>query len=301
MDIRKLKYLETIYRVKSFTKAAEELYISQPSLSNAIHSLEAELGVTLINRTRPPLRFTMAGERFMWHVYRILEDVQEAEAEIAEMAQQRRYSIMLIWPSITANDFILPKIYTQFQSLFPNYQVIVQDDTIQGTMTRLLSEDVDLALVHLPDNQDLTSFAFIPICESSVWVLLPEGHPLAEESEIAFPLLKNETIFTFQPGSLIRRKIQDQMTRANIHPQIVSVNQMDVAKKLVLQGDGISFVTMDNTLMRPLEQDLTLRPLAEPITFQKGFLVKKRKKTAAGISNLIGFVKETVEALRSMN
>ena len=208
---------------------------------------------------------------------------------------------MLIWPSITANDFILPKIYTQFQSLFPNYQVIVQDDTIQGTMTRLLSEDVDLALVHLPDNQDLTSFAFIPICESSVWVLLPEGHPLAEESEIAFPLLKNETIFTFQPGSLIRRKIQDQMTRANIHPQIVSVNQMDVAKKLVLQGDGISFVTMDNTLMRPLEQDLTLRPLAEPITFQKGFLVKKRKKTAAGISNLIGFVKETVEALRSMN
>ena len=73
MDLKKLRYLEAIYRLKSYTKAAEELFISQPSLSNAIHALEKELGVSLIDRSRQPLRFTFEGERFMWHVYKILE------------------------------------------------------------------------------------------------------------------------------------------------------------------------------------------------------------------------------------
>lgn len=66
-----MRYLEAIYRLKSYTKAAEELFISQPSLSNAIHSLEKELGVSLIDRSRQPLRFTFEGERFMWHVYSV--------------------------------------------------------------------------------------------------------------------------------------------------------------------------------------------------------------------------------------
>ena len=140
MDLKKLRYLEAIYRLKNYTKAAEELYISQPSLSNAIHSLEKELGVTLINRSRQPLRFTFEGERFMWHVYRILECVHDAQVDIEEMSERRKHTLILIWPSITANDFILPKIYTEFHSLYPSYHVVVQDSPIQSTLTRLLSE-----------------------------------------------------------------------------------------------------------------------------------------------------------------
>ena len=146
MDLKKLRYLEAIYRLKSYTKAAEELFISQPSLSNAIHALEKELGVSLIDRSRQPLRFTFEGERFMWHVYKILECVREAEEDIAEMSERKKHSLMLIWPSITANDYILPKIYTDFHRQYPIYNVVVQDATIQSTMTRLLSEEVDLAI-----------------------------------------------------------------------------------------------------------------------------------------------------------
>ena len=298
MDLKKLRYLEAIYRLKNYTKAAEELYISQPSLSNAIHALEKELGVVLINRARQPLRFTAEGERFMWHVYRILECVHEAEEDIAEMSARRSHSLFLIWPSITANDYILPKIYTDFHKQHPGYNVVVQDATIQSTMTRLLSEEVDLALVNLPDNQDLNAFSYIPVMESSVWVMLPRNHPLQDQPSISFQMLHDQTLLTFQRGSLIRKKIEESCEKANITPKIISVNQMDVAKKLVQQNYGITFITMDNTKTAPYEQDLILRPLDQPIVFQKGFLLKRGRQPSPGANKLIKFVQETVEALQ---
>ena len=293
-----MRYLEAIYRLKSYTKAAEELFISQPSLSNAIHSLEKELGVSLIDRSRQPLRFTFEGERFMWHVYKILKCVREAEEDIAEMSERKKHSLMLIWPSITANDYILPKIYTDFHRQYPIYNVVVQDATIQSTMTRLLSEEVDLALVNLPDNLDLTAFSYIPVMESSVWVMLHRAHPLAQQSAISFEMLEDQTILTFQRGSLIRRKIEDSCEKAKIRPAILSVNQMGVAVKLVQQGYGISFTTMDNTKVDIPEMDLVLRPLEQPIIFQKGFLLKRGRQTSPGVNKLIKFVKETVAELQ---
>ena len=299
MDLRKLRYLEAIYRHKNYTKAAEELFISQPSLSNAIHSLEKELGIILIDRSRQPLRFTAEGERFMWHVYRIIECVREAEEDIVEMSEQRKRSLMLIWPSITANDYILPKIYTDFNKQYPLYNVIVQDATIQSTMIKLLSGEADLAMVNLPDNQDLSEFSFIPVMISSVWVILHRGHPLEEKTAISFEMLKDQTFLTFQRGSLIRKKVEESCEKAKIKPRIISVNQMDVARSLVLQGYGISFTTMDNTREKTLEQDLILRPLEQPIIFQKGFLLKRGQQTSPGVNKLIKFVMETVEELQS--
>ena len=298
MDLKKLKYLEAIYRLKNYTKAADELFISQPSLSNAIHSLEKELGIVLIDRTRQPLRFTDEGERFMWHVYRIMECVHEAEAEISEMSERRKRSLMLIWPFITANDYILPKVYTDFHKLYPHYSVVVQEATIQTTFTKLLSEEVDLAMVNFPDNQDLAGLSFIPVMNSSVWVMLPQGHPLEKQEEISFEMLRNETLLTFQRGSLIRTKIEECCEKAQIHPEIISVNQMSVAKNLVLQGNGITFTTMDDTRTAVPENDLVLRPLTQPITFQKGFLLKRGKQPSPGVSKLIKFVADTVEELR---
>ena len=298
MDLRKLRYLETIYRLKSFTKAAEALYISQPSLSNAILSLEKELGVTLINRSRPPLRFTQDGERFMWHVYRILGDVRDAEDEMKEMARKRKQTLMLTWPSITVNDHLLSSIYTRFCRLFPEYSVIIQDDTIKGTITRLMSEELDLAMVHLPESQDMTHFTYIPVTDSKVCVILPENHELAWEDEISYEMLKDQTILTFQPGSLIRSEIEMNFSRMGITPSIISVNQMDFAKKLVLQKQGISFGTMDLGLPEMKEPGLVMLPLQDPLILHKGFLLKRGRPNNRAVTNLIEFVIGTTEKLR---
>ena len=299
MDLKRMRYLETIYRLKSFTKAAEALYISQPSLSNAIQELEKELGVTLIIRSRPPLHFTQAGERFMWHVYRILGDVQEAEEDMKELSADRTQSILMTWPQITANDGLLTKIYMEFCAEYPQYDLVMTDDSYRGSMTRLLSEDIDLAMLHLPDGVDLSKFIFTPIARGRVFAVLPEDHFLAEEDYISLKMLENETLLTFRPDSLIRIELDKAAEKADASLSITSVNQIEAAKKLVLDGHGITFMTMDDLFPESAEPGLVFRPLTDSIILQKGLLQKPGRPESQAVARLTDFILQTVASLRA--
>lgn len=298
MELKKLEYLESIYRLRSFTKAAEELYISQPSLSNAIQKLEGELKVKLINRDEKPLVFTQEGERFMWHVYRILNTVREATFDMKEMADARKRLLTVAWPSCTVNDSILTKIYTDFHELYPQYQIALIDDTIQNTLVRLSSEDIDLAFVHIPDDFNLEAFEFIPVLCCEVCVMLPRNHRLAGNERISCQMLEAERIFTFQPGSLIRQKLEDSFRKASVCPEIVNVNQIEVAKRMARQGHGITFSTKDDMVTIMEEDDLILVPLKEPISFVKGFLMKRGRSHSPAVWSMINFVQNTVQEHR---
>jgi DNA-binding transcriptional LysR family regulator len=83
MDTRKLEYLEAVYRLRNFTKAANEQFVSQSSLSEAILRLEEEMGAKLINRDVKPIEFTPSGEVFMKYVYPLLNIVRTAREEVA--------------------------------------------------------------------------------------------------------------------------------------------------------------------------------------------------------------------------
>lgn len=298
MELKKLEYLETIYRLRSFTKAAEELYISQPSLSNAIQKLEGELGVILINRSEKPLVFTQEGERFMWHAYRILNMVKDAVNDMKEMAEARERLLTVVWPSCTANDSILPRIYTEFHELYPQYQIALIDDTIQNTMIRLLSEDVELAFVHIPDGLNLDAFEFIPILCCEVCAMLSKAHPLSRYEKIPWNRLGSERIYTFQPGSLIRQKLEEGFRKASAFPEIVNVNQMEVAKRLVKQGGGITFSTIDDIEKTMEEDGLLLVPMEEPISFVKGFLMKRGCRHSPAVRGMVSYVQNTIQELR---
>ena len=120
MDLKKLEYLETIYRLRSFSKAAEAHFISQPSISNAIQKLETELGVLLIDRNAKPLVFTPEGVRFMSHVYTILNAVEEAQKDMREISSLNRQQLKMAIHSILV-DWIFTQIFSDFQERYPGY------------------------------------------------------------------------------------------------------------------------------------------------------------------------------------
>ena len=162
-----------------------------------------------------------------------------------EFSRNRTQSVLMTWPQITANDGLLAKIYMDFCGEYPEYNVVMTDDAFKGSMTRLLSDEIDLAMLHVPENADLSKFTFSPVAKASVYVTLPEDHPLAGEDYISFKMLENETVLTFRPDSLIRTELDKAADRAGASLSVTSVNQIDVAKKLVLDGHGITFMTMD--------------------------------------------------------
>lgn len=298
MELKKLEYFDSLYRLRSFTKAAEEHFISQPSLSNAIKSLEEELHCSLINRNSKPLSFTLEGERFIFHVQRILKDVRIAELEMSEARLTREIAIRLSWPSCFVHDYLLPRLYTDFHDLYPNYQIICIESTINETIRLLLSDQLDVAYVHIPDSYDTNQLEFIPIICCEMCVLVSKDNPLSTAKKLSISQLSSEQIFSFQQGSLYRKKLEETFVLHNINPSITSVNQMQIILKLVSENYGISFATVDDNENLTTLGNIVLIPLEEPISFVKGFLLKKENTFLPQIQNLIAYVQSIVQQIR---
>lgn len=298
MELKKLEYYDSIYRLRSFTKSANEHFISQPSLSNAIKSLEEELGVSLINRNTKPLSFTVEGERFYLHVHRILNDVRTAQLDMKSIHESKEEVIRLVWPSCFVHDYLLPKLYTEFHDLYPNYQLVCTESTIEDTMKDLLSGRLDIAYVHIPDNYDTNQYDFIPIICCEMCALVSKDNPLSSMESLTFSQLADQNIYSFQKGSLYRKKLNEAFERHRLDPKITCLNQMTVIKKLVSQNYGISFATIDDCETLTAIDDVLIIPLAEPISFVKGFLVKKGNKSLPTIRNLISYVQTVIQHMR---
>lgn len=298
MELKKLEYFDSLYRLRSFTKAAQEHFISQPSLSNAIKSLEEELHCSLINRYSKPLSFTLEGERFNFHVQRILNDIHAAKLEMTGVEKGQEISIKLSWPSCFVHDYLLPKLYTDFQDLYPNYQILCIESTIEGTINLLLNDQLDIAYVHIPDSYDTNQLEFVPIVCCEMCVLVSKDNPLATMKKLSIPQLSRERIFSFQHGSLYRKKLDEALRLNNITPHITVTNQMQIILKLVSENNGISFATFDDNEKIKTLGNIVIIPLEEPISFVKGFLFKRGNSSLPHIQNLITFVQSIVQQMR---
>lgn len=294
MDLKKLEYLETIYRLRSFSKAADEHFISQPSISNAIQKLEAELGVLLIDRNAKPLIFTPEGVRFMSHVYNILNAVSEAVRDMNELARTERQTLRMTVHS-TLGDWILTQIFSDFYERYPRFDVFLREETNQVMLEHLLSEDVDLAYTLIPPDCDLKLFETIPIQNCELYALIPKRHPLEQYKRVPLSMLKSERLLTFPPGSLIHSRLENDFQQLHIVPRFQTLPQIRILQELVEQGRGISFITIDELSSLTDTDTYSIRPFQEPIYFLKGFILKKGRKRSSAVNCMISYVQSTVQ------
>ena len=293
MDFKKLEYLESIYRLKSFSKAAEEHYISQPSISNAIQKLENELGLVLIDRNAKPLAFTPEGIHFMSHVYDILNVIEETMRDMQNMAAAKTQTLNMIVHS-TLDDWVVTKIFSSFHERYPQYEVCLHEDINDIMLKKIFDEEIDLAYTLIPDDLDLDMFKTIPLQTWELYALLPKNHPLEQYDRIPLSMLKSECLLTFSEGSLILSRLEREFHQLHITPKFRTLNQIHFMQNLVEQNCGISFVTKDELSLLKDTDTYSIRPVQEPIKFLKGFLMKRGIKRTAIINCMISFVNEAV-------
>lgn len=294
MDLKKLEYLETIYRLRSFSKAADEHFISQPSISNAIQKLEAELGILLIDRNAKPLVFTPEGVRFMSHVYNILNAVNEAVRDMNELARTERQTLQMVVHS-TLGDWILTHIFSDFYERYPRFDVILHEEINQLMLEHLLSEDIDLAYTLIPTDCDLKLFETIPVQNCELYALIPKKHPLEQYTRVPLGMLKSERLLTFPSGSLIHARLENDLQQLHVIPRFQMLPQIRFQQELVEQGRGISFITVDELSSIKDTDTYSIRPFQEPIYFLKGFILKKGRKRTSAMNCMISHVQSAVQ------
>ena len=119
MEFRQLEYFCTISELENFTRTAEVLHVSQPSVTKAIKSLESELGLTLIDRSQKHVSLTEEGKAFLLHAQRIMQAAETAKQDMMRYRSDSRGTIHFgIPPMVEA--YLFPDLFTKFQSVFPD-------------------------------------------------------------------------------------------------------------------------------------------------------------------------------------
>lgn len=221
MDLRQLEYFQMVNKLNSITKAAEQLGVTQPSITVAMQKLEEELGVTLINRNQKKVFLTNEGKVFLKRVEKVLNELDDAKKEMIDFQGLDKGVITLGIPMMTGS-YIFPDIFSNFKKRFPNIDFVIVEDGSIEIIQSLENGDIDLGLILLDGNLDTpNTLNAITIQENSLVVCLPLNHPLAHRDKISVEDLKNEKLILFRENTLHRKKILDLFKEKDYEPNII--------------------------------------------------------------------------------
>ncbi len=241
MHLRHLVSFVAVTESLNFSRAAEELHIAQPAVSQQIRALEEELGVALFDRLGKKVTLTDAGRALLPYARQILAMVEAAENEVRERGQLKRGRTSLGAPP-TVSTHLLPARLTHFKQEHPGLEVTLRE---AGTKTLLASiEDgkLDLAIVStdvLPENVDST-----PFLEEAYVLAVSARHPfLGNRQSIKITDLASEPFILFPEGYTLREVTLTACRRAGFEPKVaLDGGAMQSALEFVGAGLGVALV-----------------------------------------------------------
>ncbi|MEV0253836.1 LysR substrate-binding domain-containing protein [Streptomyces sp. NPDC050732] len=261
MQFQQLHYFVSVAETRHFTRAAEAVHVSQPSLSQQIRALEKELGAELFSRARGNITLTDAGEALLPLARRILADADTARIEVQELAQLRRGRIRLgATPSVCTG--LLPDVLRAFHDRHPGIQLLIEEGGSHDLVRELARGALDLALVVLPLPSPSPALTTVELLrEDLVVVSSPDWRGLGGSVRIAD--LQGERLVMFRHGYDLRELTVTACRAEGFEPEFaVEGGEMDAVLGFVRAGLGVAVVP--RMVAERSGPDLRMTPLASP-------------------------------------
>ncbi|WP_028550180.1 LysR family transcriptional regulator [Paenibacillus sp. UNC451MF] len=235
MEWQRLEYFRVVAKTEHFTKAAEQLAISQPALSRSITHLEEELGVALFDRIGRSVQLNPFGKRFLQRVDRALQEIQDGVQELHQMQDPYTGSVSLAFV-MTFGLSILPELLSKFNRVYPNVEFLLHQSPTTIIHKQLLHSEVDLSIVGLLENRK--GITWHKLIEEELFVYVPANHRLASQDAIRLAELAEEPFITFKRGYGMRTLTDQLCGLAGFVPKIKFEGD-DVATVSVLVSSGL--------------------------------------------------------------
>lgn len=202
MDFKELESFVAIAKVKSFSKASEKLFLTQPALSNHISKLEKELGITLFERNNKKTELTHAGQQFYISAQEILNQRENALLSL-EMYQGKIDGMLQIATSSVPGQYIMPDILTGFHRLYPDVTYNLHYLNSTEVVDQIVAGDLDFGFIGAdPDNR---SIVYEKVADDELVVIAPNRSPFTEMDSITFSRLLDEPLLLRKDGSGTRQ------------------------------------------------------------------------------------------------
>ncbi|MCX8017365.1 MAG: LysR family transcriptional regulator [Rhodocyclaceae bacterium] len=241
VTLRQLKVFESVARHLSFSRAAEELHLTQPAVSMQGKQLEEQAGLPLTEMVGKKVFLTQAGEEVARHARRIAQQLREAEEALDALKGVRggRLSIGVV----STAKYFAPRLLAEFRRRHPGIALDLHVSNRESVVRQIYDNEIDLAIMGQPPQEFPTlaaAFADHPL----VIVAAPE-HPLAARTHVAPAELTEETFLIREPGSGTRATMERFFADAGIAPRhlLELAGNNETIKQAVMAGLGLAFIS----------------------------------------------------------
>lgn len=281
LTLRQLKVFESVARHLNYTRAAQELFLTQPAVSMQVKQLEESLGVALFEQLGKRIHLTEAGREVLGYARTVTQQLDELEG-ILNHIKGLSGGRLRISVATTANYFI-PTLLGTFSRRHPGVTISL-DVTNRETLLQQLSENtVDLVIMGQPPAElDAEADAFM---ENPLVIVAPPDHPLAREKKIPLARLQEETFLVREPGSGTRIAMERFFAEREMHLKTgMEVGSNEAIKQSVQAGLGLGLLSRAT-----IEQELTLKRLvvldvADFPIMRHWYLVHRRGKRLSAVA-----------------
>ena len=279
----------------SFRRAADALYLSQPSVSARVQTLESEVGVTLFHRTARGVRLTDMGRTFLPFAQRSMETLRRGR-EVLESVRQTSAGILNMATARVIGTYVLPETLQKFQQLYPDANLHIKVGGSSDVLQMVVDEEVQLGLARFMQHPDVDTLHLYD--EEAVLVVHP-GHPFTKTRVAAMSQVAQEPLIVYDPGDpgssyfqFINRVCRDAGVTAKVEMNLDSV---EAAKNMVRLGLGVSFLPL-SAVRREVEfGSLTLIDLAEvpPVLLPTYLLLRRGQEIGPTARSFLKLLQET--------
>lgn len=276
MDLRKMYYFDATVKYQSFSRAAKALHISQPSLSNAIKSLEEEIDGQLIERTTKQFRLTELGQQFYERSKGLIAQFEVMETELKEYAKGENLEILL--GMIESANYLFSQVIIEYQKLYPHNQITLIDTLYNQTVRQaLLGLNVHGVITnqHIVDSEIKSELLY----NEPYVVLIKNDHPFATMERITLVDFADESLIIGMPEFQTSAQILKVFEQEQITPHIqYKIERFEMIKVLVEKGLGIAILPK-HYVSQNLPESLLIRDIKNEYLNRNVYLCTLKDRT----------------------
>ncbi len=316
----KLEYVYAVYKEGSFTKAAEKLYISQPSLSAAVRNVEKEIGAPLFNRGGS-VTLTEVGREYIRAAERMIALKEEFLNRVNDI-YNLEVGHITVGGTNYLSSYVLPRIITRFSELYPSIEVTLAEANSKTLSEMIEREEIDIVVDSF--DKSLEDYIGYPLASERILLCVPsdlpinkrlEGYAISPESiyngepdafvkePVPINIFKDESFVMLKNGNDMYHRAIEIFEKAGISPKIsFSVDQLNISYFLAESGMGLCFAT--DTLFRfgRFRSKVRLYNVAEEHSNRTLYVAhKKNKYCTRAMSKFIEIAKEVIRSSKKNN
>ena len=286
MNLHHMRYFLAVSRTSSFTQAAQQLHVTQPTVSGGVAELERELGVRLFHREGRRVELTMEGRTLSSYALRIEDLVDEAQDRVSAGGPVAGDSFGF-GAIDAAVIYLLPDSLGRYTDQHPDVQLSIQVAPSRYLADDLLANRSEFAVLSLPCEHPRLDT--LPVLRDEMPLVVGAHHPFAGKRSVRLDQVAEETLILFHPDSVSRKIVDEHFGEAGLSPRVVmEMRSPEAMRKLVEAGVGVSFLPRI-AVAESLASGAVKRVKVRGVTFERdiGLAWRKGRYFAPAVRMLI--------------